>query len=211
MISQIVTTIKSAVPTVATTKASMQDWQATQTAVGSARAFNGADLAAEVGGVVDEIDFESGQTVAAGTCCCGCGRTTTTRSWQQLQANADLAAVTLLRDQRQFAGARRRSGHGRHRRGQSQGGACPGHGAAGGDGGEDDPRPVRRAARGAAGGSRAVHRGGNHDRDPATARSDVRGFLSAAAGTRADRRRSEGRGDRRRLSRTRLSPGRCPR
>ena len=63
---QIVTTIQSAVPTVATAKASMQDWQPRQTAVGSARASNGADLAAEIGGVVDQIDFESGQTVAGG-------------------------------------------------------------------------------------------------------------------------------------------------
>src|SRR3954462_10571816 len=65
IISQIVTTIKSAVPTVATTTATMQDWQPTQTAVGSARASNGADLAAEIGGVIEQIHFESGQTVAA--------------------------------------------------------------------------------------------------------------------------------------------------
>jgi membrane fusion protein, multidrug efflux system len=102
MINQIVTTIKSALPTVATTSASMQDWQATQTAVGSARAFNGADLAAEVGGVVDEIHFESGQTVAAGDVLLRLRPDDDNSKLQQLQANADLAAVTLLRDQRQF-------------------------------------------------------------------------------------------------------------
>ena len=102
MINQIVTTIKSALPTVATTSASMQDWQATQTAVGSARAFNGADLAAEVGGVVDEIHFESGQTVAAGDVLLRLRPDDDNAKLQQLQANADLAAVTLLRDQRQF-------------------------------------------------------------------------------------------------------------
>jgi membrane fusion protein (multidrug efflux system) len=102
IINQIVTTIKSALPTVATTSASMQDWQATQTAVGSARAFNGADLAAEVGGVVDEIHFASGQTVAAGDVLLRLRPNDDDAKLQQLQANADLAAVTLLRDQRQF-------------------------------------------------------------------------------------------------------------
>jgi membrane fusion protein (multidrug efflux system) len=102
IINQIVTTIKSALPTVATTSASMQDWQATQTAVGSARAFNGADLAAEVGGVVDEIHFESGQSVAAGDVLLRLRPNDDDAKLQQLQANADLAALTLLRDQRQF-------------------------------------------------------------------------------------------------------------
>jgi membrane fusion protein, multidrug efflux system len=102
IISQIVTTIKSALPTVATTIATMQDWQPTQTAVGSARAFNGADLAAELGGVVDEIHFESGKTVAAGDVLLRLRPNDDEAKLQQLQANADLAAVTLLRDQRQF-------------------------------------------------------------------------------------------------------------
>ena len=61
ILKQVVATIRSEVPTVATAKATMQEWQPRQTAVGSARASNGADLAAEIGGVVDQIDFESGQ------------------------------------------------------------------------------------------------------------------------------------------------------
>jgi membrane fusion protein, multidrug efflux system len=103
MIRQVVTTIQSAVPTVATAKASMQDWQPRQTAVGSARASNGADLAAEIGGVVDQIDFESGQTVPAGTVLLRLRPNDDDAKLAQLQANAELAAVTLRRDQLQLA------------------------------------------------------------------------------------------------------------
>jgi membrane fusion protein (multidrug efflux system) len=103
MIKQIVTMIQSGVPTVATAKASMQTWQSRQAAVGSARASNGADLAAEIGGVVDQIDFESGQTVPAGTVVLRLRPNDDDAKLAQLQANADLAAITLQRDERQLA------------------------------------------------------------------------------------------------------------
>src|SRR5215213_4620282 len=67
ILKKVTATIKAGVPTVAVAPASMQQWQPKLTAVGSARALNGADLAAEIGGVVDQILFQSGQTVAAGT------------------------------------------------------------------------------------------------------------------------------------------------
>ena len=67
ILSRITDTIRNTVPVVATGKAVMAEWQPRQTATGSARAVKGADMAAEIGGVVDEIDFESGQTVQAGT------------------------------------------------------------------------------------------------------------------------------------------------
>jgi membrane fusion protein (multidrug efflux system) len=103
ILKQVVATIRSEVPTVATIKASMQNWQATQTAVGSARSFRGADLAAEIGGVVDEIDFESGQTVAAGTVLLRLRPNDDDAKLAQLQAAADLDNITLQRDQRQLA------------------------------------------------------------------------------------------------------------
>ena len=46
----------------------MQDWQPRLTAVGTARASNGADLAAEIGGVVDQIDFRVRSDRAGGHC-----------------------------------------------------------------------------------------------------------------------------------------------
>ena len=102
LIKQVVTTIRSQVPTVATAKASVQQWQPRQTAVGSARASNGADLAAEISGVVDQIDFDSGQTVAAGTVLVRLRPNDDEAKLAQLQASADLAAITLQRDQRQL-------------------------------------------------------------------------------------------------------------
>ncbi|HEY0184854.1 MAG TPA: efflux RND transporter periplasmic adaptor subunit [Rhodopila sp.] len=103
IIKQIVTQIRSEVPTVATGRASTQEWQPRQTAVGSARAFNGADLAPEIAGVVDRIEFESGQTVPAGTVLLRLRPNDDEAKLAQLQASADLAAVTLRRDQRQLA------------------------------------------------------------------------------------------------------------
>ncbi|HEX3573145.1 MAG TPA: efflux RND transporter periplasmic adaptor subunit [Rhodopila sp.] len=103
ILKQIVTSIQSAVPVVATAKASMQTWEPRQTAVGTARASNGADLAAEIGGVVDRIDFESGQTVSAGTILLRLRPNDDDAKLAQLQANAELANVTLQRDQRQLA------------------------------------------------------------------------------------------------------------
>jgi membrane fusion protein (multidrug efflux system) len=103
ILKQVVATIRSEVPVVATGSAVMADWQPRQTAVGSARASNGADLAAEVGGVVDEIDFESGQMVTAGTVLLRLRPNDDEAKLAQLQASAELAAVTLRRDQQQLA------------------------------------------------------------------------------------------------------------
>ncbi|MGE3624600.1 MAG: efflux transporter periplasmic adaptor subunit, partial [Bdellovibrionales bacterium] len=52
--------------TVSTTKATLEDWQPRIEAVGSLRAVNGADLSAEVSGIVENILFESGSDVEAG-------------------------------------------------------------------------------------------------------------------------------------------------
>ncbi len=103
ILKQIVTSIRSEIPVVATAKATMQPWQPRQTAVGTARASKGADLAAELAGVVDQIDFESGQAVAAGTVLLRLRPNDDDAKLAQLQANAELANVTLTRDQRQLA------------------------------------------------------------------------------------------------------------
>jgi membrane fusion protein (multidrug efflux system) len=103
ILKQVVATIRSEVPTVATAKASMQEWQPRQTAVGSARASSGADLAAEVAGVVDQINFESGQSVKAGTILLRLRPNDDDAKLAQLQASAELANVTLQRDQKQLA------------------------------------------------------------------------------------------------------------
>ena len=103
ILKQVTTQIRSELPVVATGTAVMSDWQPRQTATGSARAVKGADLSAEVGGVVDEIDFESGQTVQAGAVLLKLRLNDDEAKLQQLQASAELAAVTLARDQKQLA------------------------------------------------------------------------------------------------------------
>lgn len=103
ILHHVVETIRSQVPTVATAKASMQPWQPRQTAVGSARASSGADLSAEIAGVVDVINFESGQDVQAGTILLRLRPNDDDSKLAQLQASAALAGVTLRRDQQQLA------------------------------------------------------------------------------------------------------------
>jgi membrane fusion protein (multidrug efflux system) len=103
ILKKVTATIRSEVPTVAVASATVQPWQPRLTATGSARAVNGADLAAEIGGVVDQITFESGQTVPAGTVLVRLRPNDDDAKLAQLQASADLAAVTLTRDQKQLA------------------------------------------------------------------------------------------------------------
>jgi membrane fusion protein, multidrug efflux system len=103
ILTQVVASIRSEVPTVATAGATTQSWQSRQNSVGTARASNGADLAAEIGGVVDRIDFVSGQTVAAGTELLRLRPNDDDAKLAQLQASADLAAINLQRDEKQLA------------------------------------------------------------------------------------------------------------
>jgi membrane fusion protein (multidrug efflux system) len=103
ILKKVTATIRSEVPTVAVAPVTVQPWVPRLTATGSARAVNGADLAAEIGGVVDQITFESGQTVPAGTVLVRLRPNDDDAKLAQLQASADLAAVTLNRDQKQLA------------------------------------------------------------------------------------------------------------
>jgi len=52
--------------TVSAAKAEMQLWQPSLSAVASLHAVHGADLSSEVAGIVDTIDFDSGQDVKSG-------------------------------------------------------------------------------------------------------------------------------------------------
>jgi membrane fusion protein (multidrug efflux system) len=98
ILKQVTATIQSAQPTVATGTAVMQPWQATLAAVGSLRASNGADLALEIGGVIDDIRLESGRDVAAGAVLLRLRPNDDDAKLQQLQATADLDGITYRRD-----------------------------------------------------------------------------------------------------------------
>ena len=89
--------------TVSTIIAATSSWQAQNQALGSLRAVRGADLAAQAAGVVDKIHIESGTEVAAGTVLLTLKPNDDPAKLAQLQAQAELAAITYKRDQEQLA------------------------------------------------------------------------------------------------------------
>jgi membrane fusion protein (multidrug efflux system) len=88
--------------TIATTVAGYQDWQPGLEGVGSLRAVNGADLSAQVSGIVSALHFESGADVKAGTLLVELASADDVAKLQSLKATAALAQITLDRDQRQL-------------------------------------------------------------------------------------------------------------
>lgn len=89
--------------TVSTVKASEQAWQPALSAVGSLRAANGADLAAEVAGLVTDVNLKSGQEVKKGQLLVQLRDGDEVAQLQQLQANAELSKITLERARKQLA------------------------------------------------------------------------------------------------------------
>ena len=90
------------VETVSAIAADLQPWQTRLRATGEVRAVQGADMSAEVSGIVDSISFTSGQDVAAGTVLLRLRANDDEAHLAQLQAAADLASANLSRDRRQF-------------------------------------------------------------------------------------------------------------
>jgi membrane fusion protein (multidrug efflux system) len=88
--------------TVSTMKAPVQTWQAQLEAVGSLRAFRGADIAPEVTGIVSSIHFKSGQDVPSGALLVELNTDTDIAKLKSLQALAELAGQTYKRDKQQL-------------------------------------------------------------------------------------------------------------
>lgn len=88
--------------TVSTISAKMQEWQPTISAVGSLRAARGADLSVEVPGIVEEIHFESGDDIKAGTVLVELRIQDEQARLESLQTSAQLARSTFERNQKQF-------------------------------------------------------------------------------------------------------------
>src|SRR5437660_5794414 len=89
--------------TVSTTKAVLSDWQPELEAVGSLRAVNGADLSLEVAGVVEAIDFQSGDDVEQGKVLLRLRDEDEVAKLKSLEAVADLSQITYERDVKQLA------------------------------------------------------------------------------------------------------------
>ncbi|HET6605536.1 MAG TPA: efflux RND transporter periplasmic adaptor subunit [Rhodopila sp.] len=102
MIHQFLTTLSNPPQTVSTVVASNQQWQPELQAVGSLRAVNGATLSLEVAGVVEKINFDSGQDVQAGQVLLQLRSEDDIAKLESLQASAALAQVNYDRDLRQF-------------------------------------------------------------------------------------------------------------
>jgi membrane fusion protein (multidrug efflux system) len=102
-IAPMLKAMATAPQTVSTTVAAATQWQSHTQALGTLRAVRGADLGAQAAGVVDKIHFESGAEVAAGTVLLTLKANDDPAKLAQLQAQAELAAITLKRDQEQLA------------------------------------------------------------------------------------------------------------
>src|SRR6202044_448545 len=89
--------------TVSTVAAASTAWQAQVHAIGSPRGGRGADLSAQASGVVEAIEFDSGNDVPAGKVLLRLRPNDDFAKLDQLEAAAELAAQTLKRDQEQFA------------------------------------------------------------------------------------------------------------
>lgn len=103
MTSKSMSGMATAPQTVSTTAAASSTWQSRTQALGTVRAVRGADLAAQASGVVDKIHIESGTEVPAGAVLLTLKPNDDPAKLAQLQAQAELAAITLMRDQEQLA------------------------------------------------------------------------------------------------------------
>jgi membrane fusion protein (multidrug efflux system) len=88
--------------TVSDLTASQTDWQPSMSAVGSVVAINGASLSSEVSGIVDTIDFESGDDVKPGQTLLTLRTNNDPAVLAQLQATAAVDESNYERDRKQF-------------------------------------------------------------------------------------------------------------
>lgn len=102
IIGQVMASLANPPQTVSTTVAGLQAWQNQVEAVGSLRAVSGADLSLEVSGIVDKINFNSGDDMQAGTVLLRLRQDDDAAKLAALQATADLAQVNYDRDSKQL-------------------------------------------------------------------------------------------------------------
>jgi membrane fusion protein (multidrug efflux system) len=102
MIGKFLATLPFQPQTVAAIKAPSSQWQSSISAVGSLVAINGADISAEVAGIVDTINFKSGDDVPAGALLVTLRPNNDNAVLAQLQAAAQLDRVNYVRDEKQL-------------------------------------------------------------------------------------------------------------
>ena len=103
MMAKYMSAAATAPQTISTYVATSTPWQSLTKAVGNVRALHGADLGPQIAGVVDTVDFNSGDAVRAGTTLLRLRLNDDPAKLAQLRAQAALAAVTYRRDSAQLA------------------------------------------------------------------------------------------------------------
>lgn len=91
--------------TVTTTVVSALEWQPQLTSVGTLTAVHGVDISSEVAGQVRKVNFKSGQNVRAGEVLVQLNADAEIAQMNALRAAAELAAITLKRDQARLEAA----------------------------------------------------------------------------------------------------------
>lgn len=102
MIKQFLATMANPPQFVSIVSATTQEWRPTLSAIGTFRAVSGADLALEASGVVEKIQFQSGDDVAAGQVLLELRKDTDKARLDSLKATAELSEINLRRDQAQL-------------------------------------------------------------------------------------------------------------
>ena len=102
IIKQVMAGIANPAQTVSTVVADSRDWQDKIEAVGTLKAANGADLALQVSGIVQDIPFQSGDKVEQGQVLLKLAAAEDVAKLASLQATSDNLAITLKRDQEQL-------------------------------------------------------------------------------------------------------------
>lgn len=102
-IKEVMAGMANPTQTVSTAKAEATDWQSRLEGVGTLRAVSGSDLSIELAGIVDKINFKSGDDVKAGQLLLQLRVEDDVAKLESLQAVAELAKITLDRDTKQLS------------------------------------------------------------------------------------------------------------
>jgi len=94
---------KAPLVTVSAAKPESLSWQPRLSSVGTLRAGNGIELATEVSGIVEEINFKSGDAVKAGQVLLRLNADAETAQLHSLKVLAELSRTVYARDKKQFA------------------------------------------------------------------------------------------------------------
>lgn len=103
MMKQFMASMKMPPATVTAMKAELQPWQPQLNAVGSLRAVHGVDVTSEIGGLVREVRFKSGDEATAGQVLVQLNADVDVGLLRSLEAAAELARTIYERDKAQFA------------------------------------------------------------------------------------------------------------